>query len=320
MVIEWKKRDVFKNRNILKSNPSVLTYLAGTRKGVPVVKMFLTGDGKENTELQLRKHYPEVPFEFVDVDKGRGDILENIEKPEKSAPEIDNETRKEVNKVIKRHAETVFANHSSIIGIEISSVEKNEQTDPCIVLLCLDETILPFGESPLPIKINNYPCTYRREFVTFGHSVDCKTLNIGCSIGLQSVKSAGSVGFIVRSNDSQGFLKSGFLTAAHVAIEHCDELYEHSSLLSNHPLGKVSHEIVHPSYADNATNVVIGNVIESFFGNYGPNGTGIDAAFVQTNELKLTGINVFFFLILQKRFVCIWLKSSRVNNFQRKEL
>lgn len=295
MVIEWKKRDVFKNREILKSNPSVLTYLAGTRTGVPVVKVFLTGDDKENTELQLRKHYPEVPFEFVDVDKGRGDILENIETPEKSAPEIDNETRIEVNKVIKRNAETVFTNHSSIIGIEIGSVEKNEQTDPCIVLLCLDETILPFGESPLPIKIDNYPCTYRREFVTFGHSVDCKTLNIGCSIGLQSVKSAGSVGFIVRSNDSQGFLKSGFLTAAHVAIEHCDELYEHSSLLSNHPLGKVSHEIVHPSYADNATNVVIGNVIESFFGNYGPNGTGIDAAFVQTNELKLTGIYVVFF-------------------------
>lgn len=122
MVIEWKKRDVFKNREILKSNPSVLTYLAGTRTGVPVVKVFLTGDDKENTELQLRKHYPEVPFEFVDVDKGRGDILENIETPEKSAPEIDNETRKEVNKVIKRNAETVFANHSSIIGIEIGSV------------------------------------------------------------------------------------------------------------------------------------------------------------------------------------------------------
>lgn len=51
MVIEWKKRDVFKNRNILKLNLLVLMYLVGIRKGVFVVKMFLIGDGKENIEF-----------------------------------------------------------------------------------------------------------------------------------------------------------------------------------------------------------------------------------------------------------------------------
>lgn len=102
MVNEWKKRDVFKNKTILKTNPSVLTYLAGTRDGVHVVKVFLTGDGKGNAELQLRKEYPEVSFEFVDVDKECEDILENTERLEQSAPETDNETRRKVNEVIQR--------------------------------------------------------------------------------------------------------------------------------------------------------------------------------------------------------------------------
>lgn len=128
----------------------------------------------------------------------------------------------------------------------------------------------------------------------FGHCADCPTLNIGCSIGIPSVKSAGSVGFFVRSNDSQGCCKNGFLTAAHVAIKDCDELYERRSLFSKHPLASMSHAIVHPSYVDNNANVVIGRVIESFFGNYGPNGTGIDAAFVQTNHRKLGGMHIFF--------------------------
>lgn len=297
VVNEWKKREVFKNKDFLKTNPSVLTYLAGTRDGVHVVKVFLTGDGKGNAEFQLRKDYPEVSFEFVDVDKGCEKSLENTERLQQSASEIDNETRRKVNEVIKRHAEKVFANHSSIIGIEIGSVRSDNDGKPNsrIVLLCLDESILPYGESPLPLKIENYQCEFRREFVMFGHCADCQTLNIGCSIGIPSVKSAGSVGFFVRSNDSQGSFKNGFLTAAHVAIKDCDELYERRSLFSKHPLASMSHEIVHPSYVDNNANVVIGKVIESFFGNYGPNGTGIDAAFVQTNQRTLGGMHVCFF-------------------------
>lgn len=219
--------------------------------------------------------------------------MNEIEKLERSAPEIDKETREQMNEVIKRHAEIIFANHSSVIGIETSNVRSHKGemlNELCIVLLCLDESILPFGELPLPENLDGYPCDIRKEFVMFGHSSGCQTLNIGCSIGIPLVKLAGSVGFFVRSNDSfQGSSKIGFLTAAHVAIEPCDELYEHKSLLSKNPLANMSHEIVHPSYADNAANVVIGKVIESFFGNYGKNGTGIDAAFVQTNQRYLGG-------------------------------
>nr|XP_034322816.1 uncharacterized protein LOC117688713 [Crassostrea gigas] len=294
LVHEWKKRNAFKN--LFQKHPSVLTYLAGTRNGSSVVKVFLTGQGKRDDELKLHENYPAVNFEFVDVDTGCKDILknmENIEKLEQSGPEIDNETHEKMKEVIKRHAEQIFANHSSVIGIEISNVMSRHdkmRNELCIVLLCLDESILPYGESPLPENLDGYPCDIRKEFVRFGHCVGCQTLNIGCSIGIPLVKLAGSVGFFVKSNDSiQGNFKSGFLTAAHVAIKPCAELYEHKSLLSQNPLANMSHEIVHPSYADNSANVVIGKVIESFFGNYGRNGTGIDAAFIQTNQRNLGG-------------------------------
>lgn len=46
LVNEWKKRDILKNKDILNTHPSVQTYLAGTRNGIHVVKVFLTGDDK----------------------------------------------------------------------------------------------------------------------------------------------------------------------------------------------------------------------------------------------------------------------------------
>lgn len=302
MVHEWKKRNVFKNSAVLKKHPSVQTYIAGTRDGVHVVKVFLIGDDKTNAEIQLRKHYPDVPFEFVDVESESDNILKNMEKIKKceqTALEINKESRKKMNEVIQSHAEKVFANHSSIIGIEISNVRSKNNVivnEFSIVLLCLDESIVPFGESPLPKSLGDYPCDVRKEFVMFGHCADCQTLNIGCSIGLPSVKSAGSVGFFVRSIDIEGS-KNGFLTAAHVAIDRCNELYENSSLLSTHSLAEQSHEIIHPSCVDNTVNIVIGEVIESFIGNFGPNGIGIDAAFVQTNQKQSGGMACFFHLL-----------------------
>lgn len=109
------------------------------------------------------------------------------------------------------------------------------------------------------------------------------------SISIPSVKLTGSVGFFVKSNDYQGFTKYSFLTAAHVAIKQCDELYEGSSLLSNHSLAKLSHKIIHPSPVDNAINIVVSEVIESFIGNFGSHGIGFDAAFVQTKQYVHVG-------------------------------
>lgn len=216
MVNEWKKRDILKNKDILNTHPSVQTYLAGTRNGIHVVKVFLTGDDKEHAQDYLLKQFPDVPFEFVDVDIESKTILADIRKineSEKKAPAIDKQTRLKMNKVIQSHAEKVFANHSSIIRIEKSNVRSKNNVivnELSIVLLCLDESILPFGESPLPESLGDYPCDVRREFVMFGHCNNCTTVNIGCSIGISSGQSAGSVGFFVKSNDSQGFSKTRF--------------------------------------------------------------------------------------------------------------
>lgn len=319
MVHEWKKRDVFNKKIVLKDYPSIPTFLAGTRNGVPVVKVFLTGDDKDDVQNKLRKDSPAVTFEFVDLDTESELFFENmkkIEKREQDAPTIGKETRKQMNEIIKRHAEKVFANHSSVVGIEISSVrsEKGKMVNGlCIVLLCLDESILPYGESPLPKSLENYPCDFRRDFIMFGHCVDCQTLNIGCSIGIPSINSTGSVGFFVKSNDSR---KSGFLTAAHVAIQQYDELYGDSSLLSRHSLANSPHKIVHPSWTDNTANNVIGEVIESMIGNFGPTRTGIDAAFVKTYEQKEGGMKECRFTSLKM----LILKYCLVLNFTPSEL
>lgn len=97
MITEWKKRDeLHQFKEIFESNPSILTFLAGTRNGLPVVKVFLTGDDKKDVEIHVREKYPTVPFEFADIDTESENILRNMEKVEKleqSAPEIDKETR-----------------------------------------------------------------------------------------------------------------------------------------------------------------------------------------------------------------------------------
>lgn len=66
-----------------------------------------------------------------------------------------------MNEVVKRYVEKILVNYFGVIGIEISNVrldnneEKNEQ---CIVLFCLDEFILLFGELFLFKSIEDYLC------------------------------------------------------------------------------------------------------------------------------------------------------------------
>lgn len=66
----------------------------------------------------------------------------------------------------------------------------------CIVFFCLEESILPYGESLQTKNLEGHPCAFRKEFVMCGHFAGCPTLNIGCRIGIPLVKLAGrSVGF-----------------------------------------------------------------------------------------------------------------------------
>lgn len=301
MFNEWKKAAVLK-KSVFEMYPSMM-YLAGTRNGVTVVKVFLTSDGKKGTLDKFREQFSDAQFEFVDVAtefEQNSNNMKKIENLEQSAPDIDKDSRIKMKDIISRHAAKIFANHSSIMGFDISNVrsENNEMLNEfCIVLFCLDDSILPFGESPLPKSLEGYPCDVRKGFCMFGDCLNCQGLNVGCSIGIPSENSAGSVGFFVKANNFPALEQQGFITAAHVAIKNYDELYEQSLLLSE-SFANASNEIVHPSYADSTANVVIGKVIKSFFGNL-TNGTGVDAAFVETNQPKLGGMHIYFFLILK---------------------
>lgn len=70
-----------------------------------------------------------------------------------------------------------------------------------IVLFCLDEFILLFGEYLLFESFGDYLCDVWREFVMFGYCNNCIIVNIGCSIGILLVKLVGLVGFFVKLND-----------------------------------------------------------------------------------------------------------------------
>ena len=151
----------------------------------------------------------------------------------------------------------------------------------------------------------------REDFVRLGNCSNCKILNSGCSIGRPSNRSAGSVGFWVRSKHPSLIRKDGFLTAAHVAIERFTDLYDANVLLSNHPLKDATHEIVHPPFCESIDNKVIGHVVESFCGNFGDQCFGLDVAFINVHDQSFKGI-IYFFLINLKYYPSV--RRNDVNN------
>lgn len=63
-----------------------------------------------------------------------------------------------------------------------------------------------------------------------------------------------------------------------------DESFLHchpATILSTLPEKNNVYEIVHPSWAFNDCNNIIGRVANAFIGNYGPNKIGIDAAWIK---------------------------------------
>lgn len=278
--------------------PSIIQFIAGhTKDGQIVVKVYLRNDDKEAESYFKNgsKMLKDTKFEFVCVNKNSKAILKEVEKithHEKRAPAIDRSTLAELGNVIQEEGIKIYAQYSNVIGIGISQVRCVGDmiiNEPCIVLYCLDKTIIPFGEKPLPESIAGWPCDIREDFVMFGkcpRPCPSPSLNFpesGCSIGIPSVDSAGSVGFLVESKNPIYKMQCGFLTASHVAIDRFEVLYHHKSLLSmNHLLSTREHCIVHPSWHDSGNiDFRIGNVVESFIGSYGSETRGLDFALVK---------------------------------------
>uniref|UniRef100_A0A8W8NZR8 Peptidase S1 domain-containing protein n=1 Tax=Magallana gigas TaxID=29159 RepID=A0A8W8NZR8_MAGGI len=167
-----------------------------------------------------------------------------------------------------------------------STLRKNSS----IVTFIADKSIIPFGEKPIPNRINGCNCDIRENIILFGSCDDCgeENANPGCSVGMTFSSIFGSAGFLANSTRTD---ETGFLTAAHVAVRKLEKLYLANALLSICNDGDESNVIVHPSvYHANLHGLQsrrIGEVRESYFGNY--QSAGMDAAFVGNYKPTIRG-------------------------------
>lgn len=299
------KKEIIVDNSKLKEHPSILKFIAGRRvDGHSVVKVFLRNQDEE-AQLLFKKSCidsNDLRFEFVNLAKKSREIKkknEELQMLERKASGIEESTRIKMKKVIQEHGEKIFAKYSNVVGMCISNIRfVNDYTlvAPCIVLYCLDKTLIPFGEDQLPKVLAGWPCDIREDFVMFGtcpRNCSLNNTNLpepGCSIGRPFDISSGSVGFLVEAKKPVRKFRCGFLTAAHVAIENFQELYKQNTLLSmNHLLSQQDHFIVHPSWEDNEhENNTVGEVIESYCGHYV--NSGLDFALVRSDRSRNEGI------------------------------
>ena len=296
MVHEWEKRERIQKTEAL-NHPAILTCIAGNKNGKSVVKVFLRHENKEAENFFKDKcSLPDdTQVKFINTANIRDDFSDMIQ--ETNAPTFTENTRSKLRATIKNQGEKLMANHSSIVGLGSGNLKsKYGIYIPCIVLHCLDDSLIPFGEKPLPSDIEGFPVHIKQDFVIFGSCMNCSSLRNGCGIGRPSCYSTGSVGFPVRPNNPFLSFNTGFLTAAHVAVKEFNSLYETNTLLSQHPLQQTSHEIVHPPYGDTENNNKIGDVIEAFCGNFGRNKIGMDAALVKLCSPNKKSKPIYFFI------------------------
>lgn len=339
---EWFKADIFPNRSLLHEYPSIIKYLAGYRHEEEVVKVYLSSDDerakiffKDNCKVSKETH-----FEFINVEELK--VKEEDEKNEdyeRKVPAVVAESTKEdLMQIIRENGEKILAKYSNVIGIRM------RQTKPYrITLHCLDTTIIPFGEHPLPNSIAGMPCYVKEDFFILG-ACPLKCTNdlpepgcsigvpekqgegsntgvpakqgAGSSIGIHTSQGAGSVGFFYESNERSRY-GSGFITASHVAIENRYQSRYENKLLSNYKYRKdeikLTHNMVHPKCKTNmGEEHIVGEVVESFFGKYALSKTlteGLDFAVVKTkcqrqgSKLICGFSNPYNFKILYKKII-----------------
>lgn len=314
MFNDWCKRDIIPDRSLLQKHPSVIQYIIGHRgDGKPVLKVYLCDDDAEAKQLFENRCSQDTQIEYVYVEKTKETLkeIETIQLYEKKAPDIDASTMNQLKNIIQDQGEKTFAKHSNVVGLQISNVRCDgdiRKEQPCIVLYCLDKTLIPFGENLPPKSLGGWPCDIREDIVMLGSGrifntcqANCLFENqpkLGCSIGKPLVNDSGSVGFFYKSTNPTNAFGCGFLTAAHVAVNGFEDLHFSNSLLSmNRRLCSRDHKIIHPSYEDLENDNTVGKVVESFCGNYELSTSGLDLAVVRCEHL--TGKGAFCFMMIQ---------------------
>lgn len=295
VVEEWTKREIVPDKGKLFHNfPSILTLIAGKRKDRSIVGIFLRDD-KEKADIlhylqDICKVSFDVEFYHSDVSERRQEEVESLEeikhkKKINLLSNVEKHTMGNMRKLIQKHEDILLASYSNLVGIGVSRIVDGSRCGkPCIVLHCLNETIVPFGENMLPKFIEGYPVEVKENLYTFAieHCKTCPPIDYNCSIGNQlpdpTKNTAGSVGFFVKNTEK--VQEGGFLTAAHIAL--CEEQLNHiheTNALFTRTEGDMNFKIVHPSLIDSNMFDVIGNVHNAFFGNLDT--VGNDTAYVQ---------------------------------------
>ncbi|XP_034317808.2 uncharacterized protein [Magallana gigas] len=303
----WEKREDLQCLRGLESYPSVLKYIAGQKDNNPVMKVYLGHD--DTVAMNFFKQNSQIPkrtcFEFVNVAEKSKEIFEAEKDHVDYSSFFDKRrVRTKLGEIINKHSEKLYAKYSSIVGLDAGSVYFKGKMQPCIVIYSLDKDLIPYGEDPLPKTIDGWHCHVREDIVMFGTCFDCRQIfypNPGCCIGLPSF-GIGSAGFLAKLKGSVSPV-TGFLTAAHVAARNWTDLYNFNELLSNLVTGECGDEIVHPLLPGCTDYKIIGKVKESFCGNWGEEGIGMDAAFVQNfqpqdgeySELQIADENILRF-------------------------
>lgn len=273
-------------------HPSVLKVIAGCKDNKPTVKVFLNHNDED--AMKILNDSDQIPkgthFEFVNLADLSTEIFRGKEKIDHSS--VNKSVRECLGQIIKNQGEKMYSNYSTIVGLGIGTMDSNGSVQPCIIIYCLDKHLVPYGEKELPKTLEGWNCDMREDIVMFGSCFDCRKItnpNPGCCIGLhEPPNGSGSVGFLVKENDSTPE-RAGFLTAAHVAAGNWRDLYYSNSLLSTLDGFPFEYRIVHPLPPTQNVSRVIGRVKELFCGNWGPEGIGIDAAFVENDEPRRGG-------------------------------
>lgn len=317
------------DRTLLQSHPNILKCIAGHNgNGKQVLKVFLRrknpakdqkGEGKPLDQSDVSKikdlfgNLDDYLFETVDIDTKAKEIKKQAQKitlAEKDLPAIGILTGMKIGQIIQRHSDRIHASYSNVVGIGMSQVRCVGDTivrEPCIVLYCLDKSIIPFGEKPLPEQLEGIYCDSREDFVMFGLCPHpCPASNIGCpepgcSIGIPSKMSTGSVGFLVKQTSLKDKPSSGFLTASHAALKDFEDLYN-KGFLSKHNPDFSTFKIFHPFCTEGDDSVEVGSVVESFIGNYiyttedfktSGKKEGLDFALVTTTTRREESKNIY---------------------------
>ena len=180
----------------------------------------------------------DVEFEWLDLYRDVDEILKirPLKYPSGTQQVLEDSQVDEINKTIYKNLH-VLVRHRNITAVQPSlKITNSKQTGiPCITLYVLCKGIIPDGDCPFPCTLGSYPVDvvdgiwFRTDDVWEPNKAQeqSKVLCLGASIGVQGEDAAGTLGAIVKDDETFYVLS-------------CDHVMRHGT----------KEEIIHPALND----------------------------------------------------------------------